>query len=67
MKTTIDIDDKILEQVMKAANVKTKREAVEIALTEFIKKRKREDLIKSLGTFKIDLTQEELEQMRSGD
>ncbi|MBI4330604.1 MAG: type II toxin-antitoxin system VapB family antitoxin [Chloroflexi bacterium] len=65
MKTTVVIDEKILEEAMKAANVKTKREAIEVALLELIRKKKRDGLMEALGTFKVDLTLEELEKLRS--
>ncbi|MBI4332347.1 MAG: type II toxin-antitoxin system VapB family antitoxin [Chloroflexi bacterium] len=65
MKTTVVIDEKILEEAMKAANVKTKRDAIEVALLELIRKKKRDGLMEALGTFKVDLTLEELEKLRS--
>ena len=37
MRTTIEIDDELLAKAMKKAGVKTKREAVRIALRELVK------------------------------
>ncbi len=36
MKTTIDIDDKLLEKVMEISNLSTKKEAVNFALNKVI-------------------------------
>ncbi|HUF22059.1 MAG TPA: type II toxin-antitoxin system VapB family antitoxin [Burkholderiales bacterium] len=36
MRTNIVLDEKLVKEAMKLANVKTKREAVEIALRRFV-------------------------------
>lgn len=36
MRTNIVLDDKLVQEVMKLANVKTKREAVDVALRRFV-------------------------------
>jgi Arc/MetJ family transcription regulator len=36
MRTTMVLDDKLVKEVMKLANVKTRREAVHIALNRFV-------------------------------
>ncbi len=36
MRTNIVLDDKLVREVMKLANVKTKREAVDVALRRFV-------------------------------
>lgn len=45
MKTTVEIDDNLIMEAMKAVKVKTKREAIEIGLRELVaeiaKKRQR--------------------------
>lgn len=40
MRTNIDIDDKLMAEAMQAANVKTKKEAVVIALQDMVRRRK---------------------------
>jgi len=41
MRTNIEIDDALIGEVMKVANVKTKKEAVHLALQEFLKVKKK--------------------------
>ena len=53
MRTNIDIDDALIDEVMKVANVKTKKEAVHLALQEFLKAKKKKDLFDLAG--KIDV------------
>jgi Arc/MetJ family transcription regulator len=36
MRTNIVLDDKLVREAMKLANVKTKREAVDVALRRFV-------------------------------
>ncbi len=66
MKTTIDIPEEELEAAMRFTKAKTKREAVNVALAEFNRRRRAEEVIKLFGTFKSLPTNEELEaeQMR---
>ncbi len=54
MKTTLAIKEELLEEVKALSGVKTKKEAVEIAFEEFIKRRKARRLIDLEG--KIDLS-----------
>ena len=52
MRTNIVLDDCVLEQVMELAKVKTKREAVDLALREYVDNRNRKRLSELTG--KID-------------
>jgi len=54
MRTTLVIDESLLAEVKTLSGVKTKKEAVEKALEEFIRKRKAKGLIDLEG--KIDLS-----------
>jgi Arc/MetJ family transcription regulator len=45
MRTTLPVKEELIEQVKALSGVKTKKEAVEIALEEFIKRRKSRKLI----------------------
>lgn len=54
MRTTLAIKEKLLEEVKALSGVRTKKEAVEMALEEFIKRRKARRLIDLEG--KIDLS-----------
>lgn len=61
MKTTIDIPEKELSDAMRFTKAKTKREAVNVAISEFNRLRHVEEAIKLLGTFKSIPTNKELE------
>ncbi|GBD11003.1 hypothetical protein HRbin23_00653 [bacterium HR23] len=63
-RTTLVLDEGLLREAMRLAGVRTKREAVERALQEFIRARQRERLRAELGTFDLDLDPEELERLR---
>ena len=60
MKTTVDIPEKALEEAMRHAGAKTKREAVVIAIEEYNRRRRLSRLADELGTFEGFLTREEL-------
>lgn len=44
------LDDKLVKEAMKLANVKTKREAVDIALRRFVQSGKQRKLLDLYGT-----------------
>lgn len=67
MKTTIDIPDNELEEVMRLTGAKTKKEAVVTAITEFNRRRKLESVLAKLGTFNDVMTEEELREMREDE
>jgi Arc/MetJ family transcription regulator len=54
MRTTLPVKEELIEQVKALSGVKTKKEAVEIALEEFIKRRKSRKLIDLEG--KVNLS-----------
>jgi Arc/MetJ family transcription regulator len=49
MRTNIEIDDALIGEVMRVANVKTKKEAVHLALEEFLKVKKKKNLFDLTG------------------
>ena len=61
MRTNIEIDDKLMKDTLKATGLKTKREAVELALQTLLKMERQKDFRKLRG--KIDW-QGNLEEMR---
>lgn len=66
MKTTLDIDDSILKKVMEASKSKTKKGAIVIALNEYLRLKKREELKGLIGNYKdFTLTLEDLRKMRN--
>ena len=64
-KTTVLIDEALLDAAVEASGARSKREAIETALRTLVSKRNRGNLRKELGTFEIDLTLEELESLRN--
>jgi Arc/MetJ family transcription regulator len=65
MKTTLDINDDILRKVMEASHSKTKKGAIVVALNEYLRLKKREELRELIGNYKdFDLTTGDLRKMR---
>lgn len=49
MRTNIEIDDELIEEAFNLTNVRTKKELVHLALQEFIKAKKKKDLLELSG------------------
>ena len=64
MKTTIDIPEDLLEAVQSASHSRTKREAVTVALQEYVRVHRSKELTKLLGTFESFMDRRELETLR---
>lgn len=64
MRTTIDIDDELMEAAKRLSSGASKKAIVEEALREFVNARRRQRLIDRIGKFEIDLTPEDLRKMR---
>ncbi len=54
MRTNIVLDERLVSRVMKLAHVKTKREAVHVALDAFVRIRSRPDVRKIYGIGGLD-------------
>lgn len=66
MRTTLDIDDHILEEIVKKTNARSNKKAVENALAEYLLIKKREELANLVGNCQdFDLSLAELEDMRN--
>jgi Bacterial antitoxin of type II TA system, VapB len=65
VKTTIDIPEKSLREVMRNTGAATKREAVVTAIDEYNRRRRLEQLVKKFGTFTDFMTQEDLARSRN--
>lgn len=50
MRTNIVLDEKLVREAMKLANVKTKREAVDVALRRYVHSGKQKKLLDLYGT-----------------
>ena len=66
-KTTVEIDEKLLEKAMKLSGLKTKKRVIEFGLKELVKSINRDLFKKELGTFDLDLSLEDLEKMREDE
>jgi len=66
-KTTVEIDEKLLERAMRLSGAKTKKMAIEYGLKELVRSINRDLFKKELGTFDIDLSLKELEKMRKDE
>lgn len=62
MRTNIDIDDRLLEEIIKKTNHKTKKAAVNAALKEYVRKLKLAELAGLRGKIKWEGN---LDEMRS--
>lgn len=54
MRTNIVIDDKLMNDTLKATGLKTKREAVELGLRTLLKLRKQEEIRRLRGQLRWD-------------
>jgi len=64
MRTTVDIDERLLAEAMRLLNVRTKKEAIRRSLENLVQTKRRELLRKKLGQTDLALTLEELEKLR---
>jgi len=67
MKTTIDIPEKELREIIKYTGAKTKKDAVVYAIKDFNKRHRLAEIAKILGTFDDFMTQDDLKKMREDD
>ena len=64
-KTTVLIDEVLLQTAIEAIGARTKKEAIEAGLRTLVRNFNREALRQELGTFEIDLTLDELDRLRN--
>jgi Arc/MetJ family transcription regulator len=64
-KTTVVIDEALMNEALRVTNLKTKKEVIEKGLKELLRIKNRELLRQELGTFDIDLSLEELKKKRA--
>ena len=63
MRTTIDLPEKLIGEVMTLSKTRKKKEAVRVALEEYVKKNKIEKLLSLPGKIEITDVTSELEQI----
>jgi Arc/MetJ family transcription regulator len=67
MRTTLAVKEELIEEVKALSGVKTKKEAVEVALEEFIRRRKSKRLIDLEGKVELSIDLEGLLAQRRRD
>lgn len=67
MRTTLEINEKLLDEAKTLSGAKTKKEAVEIALDEFIRRRKARKLLALEGKVELAFTLKEFLGRRKKD
>ncbi|MHB9150620.1 MAG: type II toxin-antitoxin system VapB family antitoxin [Thermoleophilia bacterium] len=67
MRTTLDLDRKLLDQAVDVLGVASMREAIETALRESIKARRRTELVAALGTFDLETSRADLARQRQDE
>jgi Arc/MetJ family transcription regulator len=67
MKTTLEIDEKLVKEAMKATGQETMKDTIEVALKEIVARKKRERLAKLIGTMNLNLTLKDLQRTRKNE
>lgn len=68
MRTTLEIDERLFQEAMQVSGAKTKKGAVVIALKEYLRSRKKQELKNLIGGYdSFNLKLEDLERMRRED
>ncbi|MFQ5881584.1 MAG: type II toxin-antitoxin system VapB family antitoxin [Candidatus Methylomirabilales bacterium] len=62
MRTTLDLDEGLVNELMAVTGAKTKTEAIHLAISEFIRRKKIEGLLALEGKVALDLDWRELEE-----
>ena len=64
-KTTVVIDEILINEALRVTNLKTKKAVIEKGLKELLRIKNRELLKQELGTFDLTLSLEELKNRRA--
>ncbi len=65
MRTTLDINEKLLRLVMSLSRARTKKEAVDMSLLAYIRQKRLERLAGRLGKGTLSLSAKDLDELRS--
>lgn len=65
MKTSVDIPEKMLNELLVNTRAGTKREAIIMAIEEYNRRKRMAELVNILGTFRDFMTRDELQAIRS--
>ena len=64
MRTTIEIDERLLREAMDITGAKKKRQCIELALQEVVRRKRLERLIQRLGKTPLTIDTDDLERLR---
>lgn len=65
MKTLLDIQDDLMNELLKEAKTHVKKEAVVLAIKTFLNVRRREKLASLIGNYEFGYNLEDLSEMRN--
>jgi Arc/MetJ family transcription regulator len=66
-KTTVYIDEELLKEAIDAIGARSKKDAIEAGLRSLVRQHNREALRKELGSFEIEMTIDQLEELRRAE
>lgn len=64
MRTTVNVDDELFEELMNMSGAETKTEAVRMAIAEYVRHRRKRRLLAMRGKVEVD---DNLEKLRALD
>lgn len=64
MRLTVTVDEELLDEAVRLAGTRTKREALELALREFVRRRRLIDVIAHAGHVNLGITLQDLLKAR---
>ena len=64
MKTLIDIQDDLMQDLLEAANTSVKKEAIVLAIKTFLDVKRREKLASLIGNYEYGYSTKALKEMR---
>jgi Arc/MetJ family transcription regulator len=67
MRTNVEIDDKIIKKAKRYTGLKTKKQVINYALQELIKRRERKEILKLAGKLHWEGNLKEMREERFGN
>jgi Arc/MetJ family transcription regulator len=67
MRTTVEIDDRLLEAARRATGTAEVQALVELGLQELVRQQQRQALVESFGSFDLALTDQDLARLRQAE
>ena len=66
MRTTLDLDEDLIQELLKTTKARTKTEAIHLAISELIRRKRLEKLKSLSGKIRIDLDLKKAEKTELG-